>query len=331
MTHRIWIRQGEGADYLMRDVDRAGGDFNSSSRPLAKKFSPYNLTAETLNAQIYQYGTTTGGTTASKFTDYPTQAGAFFQWLNPYAYISSNPTQPVVRFATYPHTSTHAGFSTFTNDQKAHYWDQDWIGHGGTYEELNETCPPGYRRPNDGYTLTGESLTSNNNVSRSEMRQSLFQNPKQGFNNQATGDLTNSVTGYYADGFFDRRLIATAVARAGGAANSAVSTGDRNVAYIGRLFFNIVAPAGSDHYCASIFFPFAGFRYFDRINTSNPNNGDLRNAGDVAEYWTSSANANSPYYGLSLIISGSLSSMYRLEREGGASIRCVKDEVPPAR
>ena len=45
MSQRIWIRQGEGEDYVMRNSDpvSSGG---LSERTQCKQFSPYNLTAK---------------------------------------------------------------------------------------------------------------------------------------------------------------------------------------------------------------------------------------------------------------------------------------------
>jgi hypothetical protein len=45
-VHKLYLRQGEGADYLMRPTDPVNGGemVNGSLRPLASKFSPYNLT-----------------------------------------------------------------------------------------------------------------------------------------------------------------------------------------------------------------------------------------------------------------------------------------------
>ena len=70
----LYLRQGEDPDYLMQPDDTWGG---SIKRTKAKKFSPYNLTADTLNAKTNRSRTARN---PSKFTKYPSQAGAYFQW-----------------------------------------------------------------------------------------------------------------------------------------------------------------------------------------------------------------------------------------------------------
>ena len=59
-TQFVFLRQGEDPDYVMRPTDEYGDDqswaSSSNWRPNAVKVSPYNLTADTLNAQCNQIG-----------------------------------------------------------------------------------------------------------------------------------------------------------------------------------------------------------------------------------------------------------------------------------
>ena len=76
--------------------------------------------------------------------------------------------------------------------------------------------------------------------------------PTGGPSSNLTDILTASFTwGYYADGYFDRRQIVNSPGNS--LTNSAVAVTTNNVAYSGRLFFNVSTNA-------SIFFPSAGFR-----------------------------------------------------------------------
>jgi hypothetical protein len=81
------------------------------------------------------------------------------------------------------------------------------------------------------------------------MRQSLFLNPQLA----STSSTANSIWGFYADGFFDRRGRANPQGTSP-AANSAVDVNSVNVAVGGRLFFN-----PRTHY--HLFFPFGGRRF----------------------------------------------------------------------
>ena len=307
LTQRIWIRQGEDPDYLMRPQDSgAGGPWGTPNRPDAMKFSPYNLTlpaGTSWSAAGVQLNYQGGG-----FTQYPTQAGAYFQLANFGA--GGNDRR---RFAWNPYTTTALSPS----------WDNtnpNPVGSGGFWNDAsnlyltNETCPPGYRRPNNGST---NSLVPNDNapVAGSEYRQSLWLNPPADLNTSRD----NFTHGYYADGFFDRRTIE---ASATGQARTAVAVGNPDVAYIGGLFYNPTTNA-------SLFFPTAGIR----LETSS---GALSSTGSILYYWSSSfstagADAPSSFAGwafrhLSLIPSNV--SMWASVGNTGAPVRCVVGEAP---
>ena len=103
------------------------------------------------------------------------------------------------------------------------------------------------------------------------MRQSLWLTPVFG----TAVDSDNSVWGYYADGFFDRRKI---VNGAGSSSNSksSVESSTNEVAYVCRLFFNKATNS-------SLVFPSSGYR--------TAITGKLTNAGVNGYYWSSSVSS----------------------------------------
>jgi hypothetical protein len=267
----LYLRQGEAADYVFRNniLDDAYGTSNTR-RTKAAKFVPYNLT----NANLTGADAATAGR-GGVFVDYPTKAGAFFQWANTtkqrYAFNPVNPTGAI---------------SGWSNSNVGDYWDAAKVTH--------ETAPPGYGRPDDGAT---NAAAANNTGTVTMSRESLYKNPQ---TYTSDNDHSNSVWGFYADGYFDRRSLS--------AGNSGVSTSTKDVAYIGRLFFN-------SNNKASLFFPAAGYR--------ESNNGQLSSTGYLGRYWLSSAyNAGQAW---SLNMTSSRTSHARLSYGYGCSIRCVKD------
>jgi len=296
LFQRIFVRQGEDPDYLMRPVDAmtvSSEGINNpdgpGARPAAVKFTPYNLTAVTLNVQVYQYGTTTGGTTASKFTDYPTQTGAFWQWAP-----SGN-----IRVAWAPIGT----ITEWTINSSSGFWD--------TIGATHETCPYGYtlsdgttkvnfRRPNDGLTNTVTQAT----VADSKTRQSLWLIP----NAQTFGNANNSIWGYYADGFFERRQITDSP---WGITQHSVAATSNNVANVGRVAYN-------PFIFNSLLFPASDVR--------NANNGELRlYMGSPAGYFWTSSRGDIGNLGADFTLNRSqLNSQF--DASGyGQSIRCVKD------
>ena len=178
----------------------------------------------------------------------------------------------------------------------------------------HETCPPGFRRPRDGDPWGGATLANNTAamVQQSEMRQSLFLMPQ----THTTGNLANSVFGFYADGFFDRRLPTNAT---GGAVNrinaSTVAAGTTQIAHRGTLFFNTESGA-------SLFFPAAGFR-----STGLPNpidGGGLTSVGVAAGYWSSTQGEHHGWAWL-LSIAGTNTSVNIGVRGNGLTVRCVAE------
>jgi hypothetical protein len=279
---KIFLRQGEEADYLHTNNDpvNSGG---LSARTVTRMFSPYNLTATNLDAQVPVNG--------GKFVDYPTQAGAFFQWAN------GSTGSPGPRWAFNPYTPN----VTWSTGSAGGFWSAIKANH--------ETCPNGYRRPTDG---AENATVSGSNISNSEMRQSLFQKPKVGVT--TTSDISNSMEGYYADGFFDRRRLVNGVGD-GDLINKIVAAGSREVAYYGRIFYNTIY--GSDRYNASLFLPYPGVRY----NTT----GVLSNTGTFGGYWTTATNTDlSLAIFLRFINAYNTSAMWLADKPFGHSVRCVK-------
>jgi hypothetical protein len=141
------------------------------------------------------------------------------------------------------------------------------------------------------------------------MRQSLFWKVRNGVN--YSHELGNSIWGYYADGFFDRRKLENA---SSSVVNSTVLPSTKDIAHIGRLFFNPLS--GSKRYSASLFFPAAGW--------VNENGGNLVNIGYDCAYWSSTASHNlSNYYGLCIVLRNIQASMWFSSKAEAAAVRPV--------
>ena len=287
-THdTIFCRQGESADYVFeRGVAYSGSSSYKLDRTNAVRFSPYNLTNDDLtDSETWRPTVIKDGS----FVEYPTQVGAFFQWANTVAGHSRRAYNPV---------NPAGAVSDWNNTHPTTYWTSGISPYMG---DTIETCPSGWRRPNDGAT-NAEVLSPA--ISASECRQSLWLNPQTG-----TGSNTNnSFWGYYADGFFDRRQIVSGVGSYGGA-SSAVSVANKNVAYRGRLFYN---PYDS----RSLFLPAAGYR-----NTSD---GAFNYTGVVGIYSSSSANSTDIDWSLHFGV-GTANQTYTYVCSNGFSVRCVRE------
>jgi hypothetical protein len=135
-TQYFFIRQGEGDDYLMRPVSDPG---TPASRPSAKKFSPYNLTASDsdwsanpIDPQINPHG--------GSFTKYPTQAGALFQW--------SVAESSVATDARRAYNPTGSGAMSVATNTSGYWMAPDSIVRppftiSPNHDYHNETCPKG--------------------------------------------------------------------------------------------------------------------------------------------------------------------------------------------
>ena len=225
---KIFLRQGEGADYVMRPGDRDGsGAAVADDRAYARRFLPYNLTASASQWAAASCGATYDSypqltARGGSLVQYPSQGGAAFQgqaskdaWLR------------------------RAFSSVYVDliDQISGY-----SGAKAYDEAANEICPAGYRRMRDGAGDKG--------IAGSEMRQSIWLNPLAGAGSTVF-DLENTAWGYYADGFFDRRRLSGKTSFA--AADAVVADGTHEAAFKGRVMFNPFSHA-------SLFFPAAGYR-----------------------------------------------------------------------
>ena len=289
-VHIIWVRQGEAADYVMH---RTVGSNNPDgvARAAARRFSPFNLTVPPLangrpnNALLGTSLDFRGG----GFVWYPTQAGAYFTW--------AGYTFP--RLASTPQGGL-AGPSASGN----------W-GPIANLGATHETCPPGFRRPNDGHvgntaTTVAVGAQDATAILQSEMRQSLFLNPPTG--GWGAGNSENSAFGFYADGFFDRRAI-TIFAENFTPSTEAnvVATGTHYIAFRGSLFFN---PRSN----ASVFLPAGGGPNFD----AGPND-----VGDAGLFWsTTQGNTVSSSW---ILVATSTPGMGTLTRMILANVRCVAE------
>jgi len=169
----------------------------------------------------------------------------------------------------------------------------DWLAdNSDPAYSLNNSCPSSYRVPdiNDLALL----LKSSNNE--------------------------NYSWGYYADGWFDRRLIVDALGK-GAAEKSAVSLSNNNpanVAYAGKMVFDVKTNA-------SIFFPAVGYR---RDNSNASLTGELNRAGNDGMYLASTkkdiVNDDGNIYSLNFYKGGSMNSLTGWPKIYGYSIRCVR-------
>jgi hypothetical protein len=133
------------------------------------------------------------------------------------------------------------------------------------------------------------------------MRQSLFLNPQLGNALRSP----NSVWGFYADGFFDRRMPGVSH---NNIANSTVAAGTNQVAYIGSLLFN---PTTGYH----LFFPAAGHRGITGVPVS---------LGGSALYFSGTQLDEINTWCLELTRVGGATIDY-VWRSDGLSIRCVAE------
>jgi len=344
-TTQLYIRQGEDPDYVIRS-GATGTDYGSM-------FSAYNLTVKNFknnpntSEQKYQINYSNLDNEVD-FVDYPTQAGALFQWGLPRAYASEGNN------AFHP---TNKNFSA--PDWELTSWprrnmiaDELWgtVGENigsGTYYEI---CPDGYYRPADGpiNQTAINSYSYASQINQSDWRMSIFQTPMTGDGYGSGTTSTNPfipsqvteiynpvplegiIYGFYADGFFDRRPIQEREMLDGMQRASAtgqtkkykgVALDNTEAAFKGTLVFNPDTKA-------SVFFPSAGRRWLE--------DGSLEYAGETGFYWSSSVapgwtnivngqEKGSPYGNIWTMqlcyITPSPISMSNLF---GSSIRCIK-------
>ena len=306
-THIIWVRQGERADYIMRPTDIRYGDDNQPRGTAAVRWSPFNLTADNLNAavgtranQIAWGGVAGAGRNRSLFVQYPSQGGAFWQWAS-----ALSPRMAWSQLGTVPNPNNV--WTQSASPATSGWWNALAANH--------EVCPPGWRRPTDGPTNATAPNATRPNIRTSEARQSLFSRPPLG--TQATG--ANAVYGFYADGFFDRRPRATPPNN--GVANSAVAVGTNNIAFRGALVFNLQTQA-------SLFFPASGRRSASAPAQAPQAAGNLAHfvtAGSVQGTVTTGANLNWANSGWLFELSSTGVRPWSCVRACAHSMRCVAE------
>jgi hypothetical protein len=261
--YTIFCRQGHSADSVFRKIDNAPSGTYTGQRTLAKKFSPYNLTATDLPDVSPFYKDIVSGSKGI-FVDYPTKAGAFFQWAGASGYE---------RRAYHPTATLSSWYVGYPST----YWNALGSSH--------ETCPNGWRRPTSGAT----NAATASNASESELIQSLLYITINGVS--SNGNSTNyRYFGYYADGYFDRHPITVS---ATGQSSSAVSSTTKDVAYVGLLYTN---PASG----ASLFTPALGYRDNSAgVLVSSGYRGDCWSSSSYSTYdgWNLFFYGNGVYYG----------------------------------
>lgn len=318
-THNIYVRQGEAPDYLMRPWDASttpinektgvisrANEFTSGTRPKAAKFGVYNLTDPDPEETVNSKGYVNCGTRGYTFTQYPSQGGYFFPASGTLA-VDPRIGKQDLKLASNSDVPTFGAYNP---------WTDDW-----------ESCPKGYRRPSDGVTrqvYTGEGNKDKypDDIINSEVRQSLWLFPLHG---AERSDFSNQLTGYIADGYFDRHEIKvvednTETPKPLGIVNK----GAFGAAYRGYLIFN-------PHNYASIFLPFAGF-YREVVG---PGCGYFGSEGYFNTRTTQPGNSSwlvafgyiFPGQGRNGYVFDSYSST---SMAAAHSIRCIKDELPPA-
>lgn len=309
-THNIYVRQGEAADYLMRPWDPSttpkdrANEFPSGTRPLATKLAVYNLADPEPPQAVPISGCVDHGTRGYVFTQYPSQGGLFFPISGTVA-IDPRAGESNTALVSNP---------SYTDDSQ---WNNIW-----------ETCPKGYRRPHDGVArkLVNGALDKNireDDITNSEVRQSLWLFPLKG---AERSDFSNQLTGYLADGYFDRHPI-TLIKNEGNESPRPVGivhSGNPYAAYRGYLIFN-------PHNYASIFLPFAGLYNAGSYPTKCSNFGgdgyiSTKTSGKGGHDWVVAfgyiSTEGRPSYVFDNYSSTASSSAY--------PIRCIKDELPPA-
>jgi len=167
-----------------------------------------------------------------------------------------------------------------------------WVTGGNAYN-LSGICPSSLS-----YSLPSGGSTSNNDISR------LIDN-------------TESVWGFYADGYFDRRKLCGAI---GGGSTSGTSVAvnianyadpkNQFVAYAGVLLYNNSIDPNK-----SLFFPSAGLRLGN-------NNGNLNNPGNFAGYWSDTGDAANTAWYWYVGVAGDVQQKNSTSRDYGMSIRC---------
>ncbi len=244
----IYLRQGEDPDYLFSKYDtytnKAGVSVN---RAYATKLSPYNLTAQSwkdetpdATTKIFaaepvsvvlqlQYADSPDATkTKGTFVDYPSQVGGYItpSTYSNHAYYLLNATD-------------NYSSSTIAMPWVQAYYEASPKG----VSSADGTRTFDYERPNAGMDTAFDPTYDG---AKSQFAHSLFYDP---LNNG-----TNCQSGYYADGFHDRRQVGKQYTT-------------RNMSSTGMLFYN---PSSN----ASVFLPAGGVKSYSSSGWDALNNAD---------------------------------------------------------
>lgn len=333
-TMRIYVRQGEAPAYIYTSSDpipdivhngwngstditaQVRSDMrltSSNTRRKAAKFAPYNLTTTKL-AGYTNPDYENVGIRGARFVDFPSQAGALFQWA-----VDLNGSTAGITYTNY----YRSGFNPSRSSSISGFpWDYPefpimWDGASGipVYKNTFEICPTGYRRPTDGYTnqvsyngyydylpaTNTPGINHLTDVEYSEFRVSLFNVPFAG-NAASSADYitvydnvvgTKTGPGTYPYGtsgaarkqlknttftFYSDGFFDRRPIKEPASGTYGVSIDNSQVAYQGILYFNPTT-------YASVFFPATG-----RLNNIT---GKLESPGSTGYYWSASA---SPAY-----------------------------------
>lgn len=309
----LYLRQGHDPDYLMRTNETGTPNSTIPSRPNVVRFSPYNLTATTMTnggLLVVNHPILVPLVNPGTFTEFPTQTGAFFQWASTlHPLVAYNPCNPV------------SGLTDWSVLVPILSWTEGLIP-GNLLSVTQEGCPKGYtlsygtsvdfRRPNNGIT---NALLAAPTSSNSEILQSLWLAPQA----VSTNNTLNFMYGYYADGFFDRRMLESATGITYPSVNQVVSQGNNDIACAGSLLVNPVTNA-------SIFFPATGYR-----SSANSLNGALDATGVIGAYLTSSSFSTTESWVFTLGNFGGVGGLTNTafqahgNKAAGSPIRCVRN------
>jgi len=242
-------------------------DRDIAQQPYVRKFSPYNLMADNPYRETSVWSPYYY---YPMFMEYPTQIGALYQAITPEAYWGR-------------------AYHPAKEDYTIGWWSDPltplYPDHG--------SCPHGYRRPTGGATVPGTT---------SEVGWSLSVDP-------TVDPMTISglgISGYYADGFFDRRVVVDPTGY--GYSPMVVDFPEFTVAAQGILYANNIPT--SSHKNASCFFPSGGC-----ILPS----GYRDNIGRTTQYWTAANSSNQSTF--------TLPYGYSLSNPHALPVRCVKAPV----
>jgi hypothetical protein len=285
-----------------------------------RRWSPFNLThpdIATLSSGEYYIRVAPRNTINNDpvyvrryFTQYPTQAGAYFQWAGG---VGVDLTGTQRNFARKAWTPAPATIPIWSGGSGTVFDNRDvWTD----FDDLHETCPPGWRRPTDGVTDAFVSINFATAAEQSQMRQSLWWEPGR-WNATANVDEPNVVSGFYADGFFDRRPRSQPPG-VSAQPNSTVDLGLPTVAHMGAIFVNPFYP--HNH----LFIPATGAR-------SHMNSGFLY-AGERTHFMGSSTSNTDHIRNMLVLMVGarggtSLNVFITagVSRALAGTIRCVRD------